>query len=226
MSKRNEQTTNATVHDALHRIFDREYVESHIRPILRPSGDNGDCICYEKVGDMSLYLYVEMGNDGYAKITQPILDMCGMSANEAYASAFKNICPAIYRMEDVITGYFGRMGGQDTAVRPENLYEAKEATAGQGAILVVSNTDLFLGAATIFDKTVKARLCELFGGEYYIMPSSINETICCSSQLMELMGKEQAKQMVREINAEEVEPADRLSDEVYVCTESGEIRVA
>ena len=112
MSKRNEQTTNATVHDALHRIFDREYVESHIRPILRPSGDNGDCICYEKVGDMSLYLYVEMGNDGYAKITQPILDMCGMSANEAYASAFKNICPAIYRMEDVITGYFGRMGGQ------------------------------------------------------------------------------------------------------------------
>ena len=77
---------------------------------------------------------------------------------------------------------------------------------------VVSNKARFLGAATILYKQVLNYLYEKLEGEFYILPSSIHEVIAVSN--VEL-SEDELKKMVTEINENEVDYLEVLSDSVY-----------
>ena len=205
--------------DVIHLLCDGEFIKRHVRPFLCHSGtEAGNAVCFKEIGDMSLFLQIEIYKDAYVKITPSVLGMIGISMKEALASAMENNKPVIFRMEDTLGMMF--LDGAE----PENLYKTKGRVSNLTDLLIVSNVHMFEGAASIVDEKVRSRLHELLGRRFYILPSSIHETICCSETLGESLGGGVIRDMVQDINISSVAPNDRLSDQVYVC-ESGRIRV-
>ena len=85
--------------------------------------------------------------------------------------------------------------------------------SGDNAMTVVTNDVGVNGAAVIFYPEMMEKLAEMTGGDYFILPSSVHETIILPDNGA-LTAKE-LEAMVTEINATQVEPWDRLTDEVY-----------
>lgn len=84
---------------------------------------------------------------------------------------------------------------------------------GEQKILCVSNADGGpLGACQIFKPMVQRAVAALFGGDYFILPSSIHEVLCVPYDSDD---KEFLSEMVREINASVVANRDVLSDHIY-----------
>lgn len=80
-------------------------------------------------------------------------------------------------------------------------------------MMVVSNNYGLYGASVMLDKNYLRDLSDAFGGNYYILPSSIHELIV----LVDNFGtySEELKEVVRSINATMVDPVEVLSDSVY-----------
>lgn len=77
--------------------------------------------------------------------------------------------------------------------------------------LIVSNGQSIFGAGYILIDTVQNRISQEMGGDYYICPSSIHETICCSSDI----DKAGLQNTVKHVNAEFLEKRDFLSDDLF-----------
>ena len=78
---------------------------------------------------------------------------------------------------------------------------------------VVSNERGLNGAASLFYPDQMDKVAEKIGGDYYILPSSIHEQLVVPDDGN--MSSVDLGNMVREVNATQVSPAERLSDEVY-----------
>lgn len=77
---------------------------------------------------------------------------------------------------------------------------------------VITNNGRTNGAAGILYEEELHKLSEQLGADLYILPSSIHETIAISA---DFGTPEELTRMVQEVNAEELEPEDKLSDNVY-----------
>lgn len=150
--------------------------------------------------------------EGSLNVTNPMLEEFGMTAEELLETAKNN---AAYKdnilitpMEDIVR----EMMGMELADERE-LFEM-EPSFGQGPqMIVVTNTEKNWGAAAILDKDTMAELAGKIKDDLYILPSSIHECIVVPQKDMEV---EFLQEMVRDINEEQVEPGERLSDEVYM----------
>lgn len=78
---------------------------------------------------------------------------------------------------------------------------------------VLTNRQRLNGAACILYDQVLQEFSRRAGGDFFILPSSIHETILLPCQ--EHIQTETLTAMVKEINDTEVSPTDRLSDRVY-----------
>ena len=99
------------------------------------------------------------------------------------------------------------------SVKPENLFNREEPLdIGFVPIYILTNQDKLNGASVSAQEGVLEKVAELLGTNYYVLPSSIHELLILpdngSMQLSEL------EAMVREVNATQVAPEDRLSDKV------------
>ena len=79
------------------------------------------------------------------------------------------------------------------------------------SMYILTNTSKNGGAANLLDDAALADISEKVGGDFMILPSSIHEAIILPqvSDDLDLQG------MVCEINATQVAPEERLSDNVY-----------
>lgn len=80
-------------------------------------------------------------------------------------------------------------------------------------MIVITNNHNLNGAASIFYPKVMEQLGEKMEGDYFILPSSLHETIVVPDEGE--LDHYELKAMVKEINATQVLPAERLTDEVY-----------
>jgi len=78
---------------------------------------------------------------------------------------------------------------------------------------VVSNTQRIYGAAVILYEGVLEAFAKKIGGDFYILPSSIHETLFIPANTG--IEQEELLKMVREVNEKEVSPDEELSDHVY-----------
>ena len=83
----------------------------------------------------------------------------------------------------------------------------------ENAMTVVTNDVGVNGAAAIFYSGVMDKIAETTKGDYFILPSSVHETIILPDN--GAMTAKELEAMVTEINATQVEPWDRLTDQVY-----------
>ena len=164
-------------------------------------------IPHENVEDMAIVYRFQMGEvvDGRASIlvTNTMMEHYGISQEQLHQDAMemaekndpvsiKNMDELLYEMSD------GFMGSSDDPSSP---------------LFVATNESRFNGAAVMNYEGFMEQAAEKLGGNFYILPSSIHELI----MVPESFGLRAAelKEMVTSINAAEVTPEERLTDNAY-----------
>lgn len=83
---------------------------------------------------------------------------------------------------------------------------------------ILTNTDLVNGASVLFYPGMQEQMREQMGGDFYVLPSSIHETILVP---VDEADPKELQQLVQYVNETEVEPEDLLSNSVYKIDEHG-----
>lgn len=89
------------------------------------------------------------------------------------------------------------------------VYSEKDATG----MYVLSNVSRLYGASAVLYEGVLEYCYERLGGNFFILPSSVHEVILVPDEGQ--VTREKLSQMVREVNATQVEEQEQLSDFVY-----------
>lgn len=136
-----------------------------------------------------------------ALVTNALLEQYGITAEQLRRDAFVSAPahdPAEFKtMAEVLNELMG------TEVIPE----------GELPLYVASNQERLHGAGVITYPGFMEKAAERLGGDFYILPSSLHEVILVPDTFE--ISAEELQNMVQSINAEQVEPKDRLSDYVY-----------
>lgn len=145
-------------------------------------------------------------------VTWEHMNTWGISEQLLYETAARNT-PLLYpcrcvSLEQMVTElHFQEAGGAGCPEPPlrENLSRLP--------MYVLTNQRRLNGAACILYEQVLEEFSRQAGGDFFILPSSIHETILLPCR--ETIEIEVLNAMVREINDTEVSPLDWLSDHVY-----------
>lgn len=177
----------------INSIKDRDWLLSNVQPkLVNGNSDDGDYISYPFL-DMKCWFYVvvnnDIGNGGRATcgIRNSYTDV---TAEELFEAAIKNM-----------------------SVLKQNMFEILGLPPIGPSMIVITNEEKIFGAAVMANKGILKYLAEEFEDNVMILPSSVHEVICVPYS--NCIGNPMVE-MVREINATNVAPEDRLSDNVYV----------
>lgn len=80
-------------------------------------------------------------------------------------------------------------------------------------MIVVTNADRVNGAAVLFYNDVMDEIGEKLNGKFFVLPSSLHETIVVPDN--GTLDYKELLAMVTEINATQVDTQDKLTDQVY-----------
>lgn len=159
--------------------------------------------------DLEVVYYVEYVDEyevGYAMlISKKHLEIWNVSESTIIECAKQNIKRKPIYIE-TMRAILGRMF-------PKTLGKEGEEKAGQYEIYVITNKGNSYGAYEILREEVKERLREILKDNFYIIPSSIHETIVLPAK--EVTSKEELKDMVREVNNTLLSQEEILSYNIY-----------
>lgn len=139
----------------------------------------------------------------------------GLTENDLYNAASKNtkeLFPvSIKNMNEVISEIiFGESElGEEMQ---EEFNEVMMETPNEHSMYVITNESKLYGAASILYEEPLHELAEKIGSDLYILPSSIHEVIAVSA---DFGSPDELAEMVYEINMDQVDINDRLSNQVY-----------
>lgn len=160
------------------------------------------------IGSDSMGTYTNLVNNDLAKKE-------GLTENDLYNAANKNtkeLFPVLVKnMNEVISEIiFG-----DSELSEEMEEEFKEVmmeTQDERSMYVITNESKLFGAASMLYEEPLHELAEKIGSDLYILPSSIHEVIAVSA---DFGSPDELAKMVYEINMDQVDINDRLSNQVY-----------
>lgn len=198
----------------------RDYILENIRIGLAPEGDTnfdkGLTIpikgyeSYEGFDDIQAYMYVRISSGGrkmsIARVHRDMLLATGIREKEAWLRAVDNTLPKeteIVNMEEALG---------------EEVLRAMGLPAGENfPVYVVTNKEGVLGASAILDKQALKKIGLLYGTrKLAVFPSSIHEMLVMPLQAGDESEIDEFSSFVREVNAECVEPRERLSSKAYI----------
>ena len=156
---------------------------------------------------------------GSTMITNDILKRYGISEEQLHTDAMKN-SPNIRPVHVTV---MGSMIEQLLEMDPEMVMRNEPVqsiaeTISKGMerkdpMFIITNQQTLDGASVIFYPEVMDQIGEGFQGNFFILPSSIHETIVVPDNGE--FDYRVLQDMVQTINASEVSPEERLSDQVY-----------
>jgi len=160
------------------------------------------------IGSDSMGTYTNLVNNDLAEKE-------GLTENDLYNAANKNtkeLFPVLVKnMNEVISEIiFG-----DSELSGEMEEEFKEVmmeTQDERSMYVITNESKLFGAASMLYEEPLHELAEKIGSDLYILPSSIHEVIAVSA---DFGSPDELAKMVYEINMDQVDINDRLSNQVY-----------
>lgn len=103
------------------------------------------------------------------------------------------------------------MGAEELKAMEEEMDQM--ISVNQNPMTVVTNERTVNGASALFYPGMLDQIGQSMKGDYFILPSSINEVIVVPDDGS--LGPRELKEMVNEINHTQVAPEERLTDEVY-----------
>ncbi|WP_242945145.1 DUF5688 family protein [Oribacterium sp. C9] len=154
---------------------------------------------------------IDSDNDSRATIlaTNQLVEHFGITPEQLHADAMENaprIKPAeIKGMGEVIA----EMMGVDKA-EMDALYHVSPEDE---QIFVASVPDKVHGAGVLAYQGFMDQAAERVGGDFFVLPSSIHEILIVPDNGK--MGLSDLENMVRDVNATQVDPVDKLTDNVY-----------
>ena len=175
-------------------------------------------IPFRMAADLAVTCHMmEKGEDGKissAVIDRKIMQHYDITEEQLFSDAFsfapRNLPPVIRSMEKVLEGIFHP---EEEPVIFLPFEEQVTKISLRDDMPVLTNTVGIHGAAVLFYPHVLEMIGEKMKGSFFILPSSVHETILLADD--GLYRLPDLEQMVREINRTEIPPKDRLSDEVY-----------
>ncbi len=132
-------------------------------------------------------------------ITDAIMEKYGVTEEQLYQDALASNRNSLYEIKTMAEIMSEMMG----IPLPEDEFP----------MYVASNENRFFGAGVIANPSFLEEAHRKLEENFYIIPSSIHEVLLIPES--SALPLEQMEAMVREVNASEVEPEDRLSDRVY-----------
>lgn len=174
-----------------------------------------------EIEDMAVTCHILVSKDlrGIAStpVTNDMLKMYGIREEQLFDNALESSPkvnpPEIVNMGELLVGMYREqyeMMGYNEDEIAEMLDDMPHAEI---PMVVVTNEDRVNGAATMFYPGVMDEIGEKLGGNFFVLPSSLHETIVVPND-----GNVEYKAllaMVTEINATEVDKQDKLTDQVY-----------
>lgn len=209
----------------LSRIMDFESAKDHIVPKIINAEENKELLAdrpHQLMDDLAVTYHIQMNQEGTVSsaVTDSLMKMYDISTEELHEIAVANLeeqMPASFRtMSDVMRELFFNEalkeldGDREAAMR---MAEGMFPPVDDGRMYVLSNEQRLNGAAVALNEKAMEMVSEQIGGDFYVLPSSLHELLIVpKSAGMELS---ELESMVREVNATQVEPAEKLSDHVY-----------
>lgn len=168
-------------------------------------------IPHENLEDLAIIykVIIKKINDGFysTTITNAQLRRFGITKEQLHEDALKNslkIRPAV--IKGVNEALLECMPPEIAAIFPMEYMP-------ESTIYVATVPDKQLGAGVLAYPGFMEQAAKKLGGSFYVLPSSIHEVILVPDQ--EGLTTENLREMVRQVNSEEVDPKDQLSNSVY-----------
>lgn len=225
IAQRAEESMGGDIPDYFSRIGEYDQVKEQLGVrLVNTKANRGELarIPHRELEDLSLIPVIRFplpDADAYGsiKVTEDVRKEWGVSTEQVIEQALENEeRPILQKMGDVV---MHRENNNDLfALESVSRYDGETG-------YVLTNARKIDGAAVIAFPGVTGKLDELFPEGFYVVPSSIHETIVVPKRNWgEISPKEMGK-MVRDINRTCMEKTEILSDRIYEYDrESGEIR--
>ena len=150
-------------------------------------------------------------DDGRATVlvTNNLLDQFGITAEQLHADAMQNapeLKPAVIQgMTEIMV----EMMGKEQAM----MMGIPEMDPADEMMFVASTPDKIQGAGVIAYQDFMDQAAEKLGGDFFILPSSIHEILLVKDDGQ--TNADTLRDMVQEVNATQVSPEEKLTDNVY-----------
>ena len=171
--------------------------------------------------DLAITYHVAVGKDqdGLSSmfIKNDLLEQYGISAEQLHEDAMKSsphvMIPEVSSIGALIDEMYQKNILMLTPDEREMLQETLQESSEMPTFFVVTNTDRIDGAGVIFYPEFMDSMGELLGNDFFILPSSIHEMLVLPDDGQ--VDAEMLRDMVKEVNATQVAPAERLTNDVY-----------
>ena len=154
---------------------------------------------------------------GVLVIKNDLLEQYGISAEQLHEDAMKSsphvMIPEVSSIGALIDEMYQKNILMLTPDEREMLQETLQESSEMPTFFVVTNTDRIDGAGVIFYPEFMDNMGELLGNDFFILPSSIHEMLVLPDDGQ--VDAEMLRDMVKEVNATQVAPAERLTNDVY-----------
>ena len=178
------------------------------------NADMLDKVPHKEMEDMAVVYRFEIdsSDDGRATIlvTNQLIETMGVTPEQLHADAMENapeLKPAVIKgMSEVMAEMMG-VSTEDLAMMGMPMDPADEQ------MYVASVPDKIHGAGVLAYQDFMDQAAERAGGDFFILPSSIHEVLIVPDNGNMSLGDLEA--MVKEVNATQVAPEDKLTDSVY-----------
>ena len=139
----------------------------------------------------------------------------GLIENDLYNAANKNTKELFPVLVKNMNEFISEIMFGDSELSGEMEEEFKEVmmeTQDERSMYVITNESKLFGATSMLYEETLYELAEKIGSDRYILPSSIHEVIAVSA---DFGSPDELAEMVYEINMDQVDINDRLSNQVY-----------
>ena len=191
-------------------ITDYEQMKSKLSMEVVSADRNADLlqnVPHEKMEDMAVVYRLMLGQmdegSGTVLVTDQLMERFGITHEQLKQDALEN-APEIRPSE--IRGMSEVMNELAPGMAPEIAPEDEQ-------MFVASVPDKIRGAGVIAYPNFMEDAAEKMGGDFFVIPSSIHEVLLVRDN-GEMTSKD-LENMVKEVNATQVEPEDQLTDHVY-----------
>lgn len=190
---------------------------------------------HKLIADLAVTFVVQVRRDesgiASAPVTHTLANTWGISVDELYDIAMANLkADGVGKLQTM------------TEIMTEMVMPLIKATCGDdedmaaamlaqmvpevNTMFVLSNEDRLNGVSLLLNDDAMRSVAKTVGSKFLILPSSIHECIIVPEGTLDHMSVSDLKAMVCEVNQQEVDEQERLSDSVYKWSEETGLVVA
>lgn len=170
---------------------------------------------------ITYHILINMNDDGLSTttVTNEMMKNYGITKEQLHADAMENspgiMPPQIAPMGSIMEQLLGidTRNAEMEAPAVDIMEVPTQCMLEENPMVVVTNNQIVEGASVIFYPGIMDKIGEAFEGNLFILPSSVHETIVLPDNGD--FDHRMLKDMVQEINANEVRPEEQLTNEVY-----------